>query len=474
MFSRYRFPVCRPSRRSGSLHRSIVLTATFASICLSARGTGRPDANGVPEKPAALTSYAARTDRRIEAYPTTLPPLGPAGSVFTDPTFGSRMTRVTDEGDSRKPGQSFHTPSSAQANIWNSTSTKFYVVETGGRLLLYDFDGSKMKARFNESPDLGWNPEVEFSYQQPNILYGLRRDDPVFEQYDVVTRKVATVHNPKDCLKLSSGDHGADISTTADDRRFMGVFGPRQGDNYIAYVYDRDKGCRWFNTKTGEVGGQWGPKGKISGAESFGIHDARISKGGDFVVITGGGQGPVVWDVATLNAVLCTLQNPMACGGHHAIGYSLMVNPSRMKHPMELLVRPLNHLEKTSQLIPELKDHGVWFDKHLSWNNADAQDTNPVCLSTYTPANPSTERTPLTVDQPWVNEIDCIEMDGKGSKVWRFAHTYSTAKNGFWSTPRGNVSQDGRFYAFTSDWENTLGKARGQGYRHDVFVVELK
>jgi hypothetical protein len=453
----------------------------FPSICLAlfvfvfiglppARSTDPPSS---PEKPAALTSYSARTDRRVEKYPDTLPPLGPAGSVFTDPTFGSRMARITDAGTNpRKPGQSFHTPSSAQANIWNSTSTKFYVIETGGRLLLYDFDGSKMAARFSESPDLDWRPEVEFSYRQPNILYGLSGGSPVFEQYDVVTRKVATIHNPKDCLKLSSNDYGADISTTTDDGRFMGVFGPRQGDNYITYIFDRDKGCRWFNTKTGEVGGQWGPKGKISGVESFTIHDARISKGGDFVVITGGGQGPVVWEVATLNAVLCTRLGSMACGGHHAIGYQLMVNPSQLKHPMELLVRPLNNLEKTSQLIPELKDHGVWFDKHFSWNNADPRDTNPVCLSSYTPANPSTEKTPLTVDQPWVNEIDCIEMDGKGSQVWRFAHTYSTAKNGFWSTPRGNVSQDGRFFAFTSDWENSLG--RGQGYRHDVFVVELK
>ena len=63
-------------------------------------------------------------------------------------------------------------------------------------------------------------------------------------------------------------------------------------------------------------------------------------------------------------------------------------------------------------------------------------------------------------------------MDGKDSKVWRFAHTYSTAKNGFWSTPRGHVSQDGRFFMFTSDWEDQLGKAPSK-YRTDVFVVEL-
>src|SRR5271163_3937549 len=186
MFPRDRFPLCRSARRSRSFHRTILLTAALASICLAARGAGSADAKSAPEKPAALSSYAARTDRRIEVYPNALPPLGPAGSAFADPTFGSRMTRVTDEADdSRKPGQSFHTPSSAQANIWNSTSTKFYVIETGGRLLLYDFDGSKMKARFNESPELGWRAEVEFSYRQPNILYGLSGGYPVFEQYDV-------------------------------------------------------------------------------------------------------------------------------------------------------------------------------------------------------------------------------------------------------------------------------------------------
>jgi hypothetical protein len=66
-------------------------------------------------------------------------------------------------------------------------------------------------------------------------------------------------------------------------------------------------------------------------------------------------------------------------------------------------------------------------------------------------------------------------MDGKGSKIWRFAHTYSTARNGFWSTPRGNVSPDGRFYMFTSDWQDQLGNdPKGKGFRTDVFIVELR
>jgi hypothetical protein len=105
----------------------------------------------------------------------------------------------------------------------------------------------------------------------------------------------------------------------------------------------------------------------------------------------------------------------------------------------------------------------------------DPDDSTPACLSTYRRDNPNQPGAPPKVAGPWENEILCVETDRKDSKVWRFAHTYSTAQNGFWSSPRGNVSQDGRFYMFTSDWEDQLGLARGASlYRTDVFIVELK
>jgi hypothetical protein len=58
-----------------------------------------------------------------------------------------------------------------------------------------------------------------------------------------------------------------------------------------------------------------------------------------------------------------------------------------------------------------------------------------------------------------LTRTDGAETDGQASKVWRFVHTFSRARNGCWSTPQGNVSQDGRFFMFTSDWEDQLGKA---------------
>ena len=139
-------------------------------------------------------------------------------------------------------------------------------------------------------------------------------------------------------------------------------------------------------------------------------------------------------------------------------------------------MRTLDHLENSTPLVSPLEPgKELWFDSHFSWNNVDPNDSTPVCFSTYQATNSDTPGAAPLVTGPWDNEIDCAETDGKASKVWRFAHTYSTAKNGFWSTPRGNVSQDGRFFMFTSDWEDQLGKLpNGDKYRTDVFVVELK
>jgi hypothetical protein len=262
------------------------------------------------------------------------------------------------------------------------------------------------------------------------------------------------------------------------------VLGPQQDTDYLVYIYDRARGCRWYNTQTGELGGEWGAKGIVSIPDRFLIHDARINKSGQFIEIIRSGASvrgvapplnpapTLVWNAETMDVAPC---GPKGCKGHHALGYSHLLNPSEQEHPMDLWIRPLNQLDAPSALIKQLPAVQGWYDLHISWNNVDANDSNPACLSTYRRDNPNTPGAPPKVVGPWENEILCVETDRKDSKVWRFAHTYSTAQNGFWSSPRGNVSQDGRFYMFTSDWEDQLGRAPGtSAYRTDVFIVELK
>lgn len=451
-------------------------------ILMVSAGLCQTPANTHPEGTGNRTcgppQYCARTDRRAEPYPDKPPALGPAGSIINDPAFGSRILRVTDGKSDPKPGdRPLFTPSSAEQNSWNKDSTMFYVNTFGGSFMLYSFDPAAMTARPVRTPDLSWGAEPQFSYRQANILYGINRRDPAFEQYDASSGRVTEIDKASKCVKLGAGDSGHTITASADDNRFMTTLGPQQDLNYLVYVYDRTLGCRWLNTQTGEIGGAWGPKGTISVPDRFPIHNARMAKSGKYVYVTRGSGGSpghqwIVWEIDGMNVSVCA----RACRGHHVLGYSHIIGQSGLIHPLDTWSRPLNNLENSTPLIPGLEPgQKFWFDSHYSWNNVDVNDSAPVCFSSYQPTNPGAPGAPLLVTGPWENEIDCIETDGKGSNVWRFAHTYSTARNGFWSTPRGNVSQDGRFFMFTSDWEDQLGKLpNGDKYRTDVFIVELK
>jgi len=452
--------------------------AVFAQTTVSAQG-----ARSVA-KTCGPPNYCARTDERVEPYPKTPPAMGPTGSIVSDPIFGSRIVRVTDaKTDAKRGSESYTTPSSAEQNSWNTDSKKFYVRSIDGGLELFDFNPSAMAVRPLGSLKVSWAGEPQFSYSQPNILYGITRDRPMLQQYDITTNRTINIQDASRCLKLNSSDAGHAISVSADDQRLAMVLGPEQDTDYLIYIYDRARGCRWYNAQTGEIGGQWGAKGIVSIPERFLIHDARINKSGRFVEIIRSGA-PVhgiasppnpapafIWNVDTMEVAPC---GPKGCKGHHALGYSHLLNPSEQEHPMDLWIRPLNQLDAPSPLIKQLPPVQGWYDLHISWNNVDANDSNPACLSTYRRDNPNSPGTPPTVLGPWENEIVCVETDRIDSKVWRFAHTYSSAQNGFWSSPRGNVSQDGRFYMFTSDWENQLGASGNSSYRTDVFIVELK
>jgi hypothetical protein len=429
------------------------------------------------DKGCGPPNYCARTDRKVEPFPATPPKLGPAGSYVTDPNFGTRILRVTDsKTDYVREGGSLMSPSSAEQNSWNSNSTRFYVENSGGKFLLYDFDPTTMTAKPSHSLGTSWGAEPQFGYTNPNLMYGFGSRSTAFQQYDVSNDKVSILHDITSCLKLEGDDIGHSITVSADDNRMETGVGPKQGENYIVYIYDRQQGCRWYNTKTGEIGGKWGPKGTVTMPDRFTIHNIRMSKSGKYAYVARANSsqhhGWVVWEIETMNVVIC----PIECGGHRALGYSHLISPSGREHPMDTLIRPLNNLSDVKPLITGLsRTDGYWYDQHFSWNNANADDTTPICLTTYRPSNPNTPGTPLSVDGPWENEVLCVETDGKDSKVWRFAHTFSTAKNGFWSTPRGNISPDGRFFMFTSDWEDQLGETQnGKKFRTDVFVVELR
>src|SRR5262245_31087975 len=74
----------------------------------------------ISEAQVAPSTYTAITDTNVRPMPPA-PALGPANSVIKDPTFGSRILRVTDP--NTKSGQSFISSDSGFLRAWNANST---------------------------------------------------------------------------------------------------------------------------------------------------------------------------------------------------------------------------------------------------------------------------------------------------------------------------------------------------------------
>ncbi len=67
------------------------------------------------------------------------------------------------------------------------------------------------------------------------------------------------------------------------------------------------------------------------------------------------------------------------------------------------------------------------------------------------------------------DEILQVSLDGS-ERIRRICHTRSvydgkTETTGYWSAPKPTISRDGRFIAFTSNWENSG--------RYDLFIVKI-
>jgi hypothetical protein len=211
----------------------------------------------------------------------------------------------------------------------------------------------------------------------------------------------------------------------------------------------------------------------------YNVHNARLSKDGTYVRIDAQqGYTLYFWKPGSNQVTTCTIYGDN-CGGHQALGYTHLINDPNNHDISEVMIRPISDFSKYRELVNPLPTPHQWGDSHWSWNDADPSDSMPVCGSIDGAVGPYKRAYP--------GEIVCVATSGS-PRVWRFAHHRATGKansspdspSSFWATPRGNVSQDGKFYMFTSDWESSLGDQKGSygcpesgNCRTDVFIVEL-
>ncbi len=174
----------------------------------------------------------------------------------------------------------------------------------------------------------------------------------------------------------------------------------------------------------------------------------------------------IAWDTSDDNFIQ---MNPDH-SGHYAVGYGLWVNDSGWAPQyMQWLVRPLttpaDYSFLVSPAITPSMNLGQFGDKedHPSWNNALPNVAVPF-IETINRDSWST--LPQGV---WDGEIVGVGTDPNNPIVYRFGHHFNIYDGtNFWDDALGNVSQDGRFYMFTSNWNKKL-----TGTPRDSFIIKL-
>jgi hypothetical protein len=173
--------------------------------------------------------------------------------------------------------------------------------------------------------------------------------------------------------------------------------------------------------------------------------------------------------VGTTNVTDCSV-HVNHCGGYEALGYSHLINSSGVTDEMNPWIRPLGDITSTEQLVIPLKTpHKFGMTQRWAWTNADPADSIPFCGTTFRYGAYD------AIETVWDGEIDCIETDGLAWTVWRMAHNRSAVNAGYFNTqPLGNISYDGHYFLFTSDWDNLLGIEADGNPRSDIFIVQME
>jgi hypothetical protein len=447
----------------------------FCTLSLTLAVTIEVSAQGVQPYPHAIT------DRLIYEESPMVPP--PKNVVFTDPDFGSSMVRVTDAATNfRHPGTFLKTGGSGEENEWSADTKKFYVFDKGGEVLAFAFDPATMAISSlpNAVPGRGLVLPIRagsFSFVDPDLIYGTSNPYTLtITSYRFSTGISTPIIDTRTCgvqPPLGSGPKVVsddDVSLSLDDNRMsISEGGAQSGKHMFVIVYDKNLGCRWYNTQTGQVGGQWGTTGIATITTPYLIRHAYLSRSGRYVLILVNWIGWYVWDLSTLNVSACPVHSPIdECGGYEVVGYDSLINGPGIKGDMQVAKRPQNNISEISQLVwPVAFNWGQ--AQHFTWSNVDVNDSTPVCGSTYSYDGDT------TVDQPYAGEVFCVETDGLASTVWRFAHNRATYISPYFQTqPLGVVSMDGHFFLFTSDWDAQLGLGTDGTPRSDVFIVKLE
>jgi hypothetical protein len=443
----------------------------------------------------APTIYTGVTDRGPRAKPAPIK-LGAAGFSFNDPVFGSRIWRVTDRFTrSDAADRSFRTPSGTHQNAWSADSSYFYVVSSDGAIIPFAFD--KESGGFGRLQTLRFYVEPQFSFVNDSVIFGSVTGSGAslrtIDQYDFGSSEYTRL---LDLDTLAPGLQGTFVggiaSSAGPTERILAFFGGTSQDRHrFLVIFDRanPQRRRLLDTVASTLDGR-----PLVAPLAFNLHHATIDRSGRFVMLypasvdlaaPRSAAQVYTWD--TISDLITPLPILTArSAGHDAFGYGIGVNQdcctSTAWDAAQWQIRSLSSPLVSRDLItPIVTPKEIYLSDHPTWNNARPDRLVPFITATYRHGANTAEW------RAWDDEILAIQTDvgDGGAEVSRLAHHRSDVRNddspqgvSFWYLPRANVSRDGRWVLFTSNWEKSLGTdpkgAAGERARQDVFLLQLK
>jgi hypothetical protein len=426
----------------------------------------------------AVSTYAAYTGTDTKSIPSP-PALGTANSVIDDPTFASRILRVTDS-NTTIDHESFISTDAGNHRAWNANSTAIKLTGPHGDAYWMAFDPNAFTVgdgsahpRLNPLP-AGFGATWEWSAVNPDIIYFLHGNQ--IATYNKSTQATVDLGGPP------NGDPVTYMAVViGQDNWVCAAAGQGIQDTYteIYCVNPNSPGTNEFidvynKTINGVLQGD--PNWPTSAAgQTIGIHELSGGTGASWLEVTfhqvsWSPNGGAVLDLGTNTWSLVTNAD-LYWSGHPSMGNGQYANSSgsidgRDSRGM-VLRNPDNMMISSDYRFFEQPPDTLngWCDiDHNSWFNSTSNPEAPVLVSRFNATS--------SCQFAWSGEIIAAAVDGSNT-VWRFAHNHSSGC--YYAESFAQISYDGNFALFSSPWGGTLGtdSAFGCSTRIDTFIVAL-
>jgi uncharacterized protein (TIGR03437 family) len=402
-----------------------------------------------------------KTDRAVYEEPP-LPTLPRAGGKFIDPVFGTEILRATDESDGAAPGLGTyysHWPT------FNRNNTKLLIRKgVTGEAIIKDFDPVSFQVGNSRTlPDSlvgGGGPNWEssiWSNKDPNIIYtfsGYYFGGMKLYAFDVTTWSFTLI---KDLSFLSGGnDYLKQMYMSADDDVFCWLH-QRAGVNdgepmfYIVYKRSTDK-VLFHNPATVFAGG---------------VNEVHVDKSGKWlhiVIATPQADGTGTRILNLENGEYQSFTKAIDhTPGHGDMGTGTIIGFDNYSNSISR--RQLDSIHSYQNILLFRNEAGIsdWTNDFHGSMLADNEDW--ITIGTY-------DDPACVLPESGLFEDEIVQVATDGSQRFRrLLHTRSAIDNftettGYWAMPKPTISKDGRFIAYTSNWENSG--------RYDLFIARIE